>query len=191
MPSEEVVISKKRGRLLYLLEEIDEKLQTFLIAQRRAERNINRHTVYGVLMGLIQSNLHLYGGYLEFTATDGWLYSLYKKMNFVRRTVTTSRLVVTEALWIEIRTLLLHGICTLVKTYNIPDELIINADRTASKYVPTSSVIIAEKDSMHVAKQGAGDKRAITLTLAETLSGDMLPFQMTYTGKTSRSLPTA
>ena len=176
MPSEEVVISKKRGRLLYLLEEIDEKLQTFLIAQRRAERNINRHTVYGVLMGLIKSNLHLYGGYLEFTATDGWLYSLYKKMNFVRRTVTTSRLVVTEALWIEIWTLLLHGICTLVKTYNIPDELIINADQTASKYVPTSSVIIAEKDSMHVAKQGAGDKRAITLTLAETLSGDMLPF---------------
>ena len=85
----------------------------------------------------------------------------------------------------------MHGICTLVKTYNIPDELIINADRTASKYVPTSSVIIAEKDSMHVAKQGAGDKRAITLRLAETLSGDMLPFQMTYTGKTSRSLPTA
>ena len=32
----------------------------------------------------------------------------------------------------------------------------------------------------HVPKQGADDKRAITLTLAETLSGDMLPFQMTY-----------
>ena len=40
-------------------------------------------------------------------------------------------------------------------------------------------------------KQGADDKHAITLTLAETLSGDMLPFQMIDTGKTSRSLPTA
>ena len=40
-------------------------------------------------------------------------------------------------------------------------------------------------------KQGADDKHAITLTLAETLSGDMLPFQMIYTDKTSRSLPTA
>ena len=78
-------------------EELDEKLETFLIAQRRAGENINRHTVYGELMGLVKSNLHLYGGYLEFTVTDGWLYSLYKRMNFVRRTVTTSRPVVTEA----------------------------------------------------------------------------------------------
>ena len=76
VPSDEVVISKKRGRPLYLPDELDEKLRTFLIAQRRAGGNINRHTVYGVLMGLIKSNLHLYGGYLEFTATDGRLYSL-------------------------------------------------------------------------------------------------------------------
>ena len=39
-------------------------------------------------------------------------------------------------------------------------------------------------------KQGADDKHPITLTLAETLSGDMLPFQMIYTGKKSHSLPT-
>ena len=38
-------------------------------------------------------------------------------------------------------------------------------------------------------KEGADDKCAITLTLAKTLSGDMLPFQMIYTGKTSCSLP--
>ena len=49
---------------------------------------------------------------------------------------------------------------------------------------------MAEKNSKHVSKQGADDKRAITLKSAETLSGDMLPFQMIYTGKTSCSLPT-
>ena len=113
-------------------------------------------------MGLIKSNLHLYGVYLVFSATDGWLYCLYKRMNFVRRTVTTSRPVVTEALWIEIRTLFLHNICTLVQTYNIPDELIINADHTPSNYVPTSSVTMAEKICKHVPKQGADEKRAIT-----------------------------
>ena len=60
-------------------EELDEKLQTFLIEQRRGGENINCHTVHtGVLMDLIKSNLHLYGGYLEFIVTDGWLYSLYK-----------------------------------------------------------------------------------------------------------------
>ena len=97
VPSDEVVISKKRGRPLYLPDELDEKLRTFLIAQRRAGGNINRHTVYGVLMGLIKSNLHLYGGYLEFTAIDVSLYSLYKRMNFVQRAVTASRPVVNKA----------------------------------------------------------------------------------------------
>ena len=48
VPSEEVFLSKKHGQPLYLPEELDEKLQTFLIAQRRAGRNINHHTVYGV-----------------------------------------------------------------------------------------------------------------------------------------------
>ena len=40
-------------------------------------------------------------------------------------------------------------------------------------------------------KEGADDKHAITLTSAETLRGDMLPFQMIYTGKTNHSLSTA
>ena len=80
----------------------------------------------------------------------------------------------------------MHNICTLVQIYNIPDELILNIDQTPSKYVPISNVTMTEKNSKHVRKQGADDKRAITLTLAETLSGDMLPFQMIYTSKTSR-----
>jgi hypothetical protein len=183
------VISSKRGRPLLLPEELDNKLRTFLIGQRKAGGTINRHTVYGVLMGLIKSNFQKYGGLLDFAVTDGWLNYLYRRMNFVRRTVTTTRPIVTEALWIEMQTLFLNDICTLVKKYNIPDELIINVDQTPSKYVPTSSVTMAEKNSKHVAKQGADDKRAITMTLAETLSGDILPFQLIYTGKTTRSLP--
>ena len=71
---------------MYLPEELHEKFQTFLITQRKAGGNINCHTVYGV-DGFIKSNLHLYGGYLKFTEADGWLYYLYKRMNFVWRTV--------------------------------------------------------------------------------------------------------
>ena len=48
-----------------------------------------------------------------------------------------------------------------------------------------------KKNSKHVPKEGADDKHAITLTSAETLRGDMLPFQMIYTGKTNHSLSTA
>ena len=83
--------------------------------------------------------------------------------------MTTSRAVVTEALWTEIRTLFLHDICTLVQTYNITDELIINGNQTTSKHMPTSGVTMAEKNSEHVLKQRAEDKHTITPTLAETL----------------------
>ena len=73
-------------------------------------------------------------------------------MNFVGKTVTTSRPVVTEALWNEIWTLFLHDIFTLVQTYNILDELIINVDQTPSKYMRTSSVTMAEKKFQACAK---------------------------------------
>ena len=71
VPSEEVVISKNCGRIRCNEEKLNKELQTFLVAKRRAGGIINRHTVSGMLMGLIKSNLHLYGGYLEFIATDG------------------------------------------------------------------------------------------------------------------------
>ena len=57
----------------------------------------------------------------------------------------------------------------------MPNELIINIDQTPSKYVPSSSVTMAEKNSKHVSKQGVDVKRAITLTLAKTLSEEMIP----------------
>ena len=38
-------------------------------------------------------------------------------------------------------------------------------------------------------RKGSNDKHGITVTLAETLSGQILPFQLIYTGKTSCSLP--
>ena len=44
-------------------------------------------------------------------------------------------------------------------------------DRTPSKYVATGKVTMAEKGSRHVSRKGADDKRQVTATLSETLSG--------------------
>lgn len=46
-----------------------------------------------------------------------------------------------------------------------------------------------QKPIQNVAKKGGTDKRGMTLTLAETLDGSVLPFQLIYQGKTARSLP--
>ena len=99
-----IVISQKRGRPLFLPDELDMKLRTFITHLRTAGGSINRHVIFGVLMGLIKSDLVKFGQYLDFVVTDGWVQSLYKRMNFTRRMVTTSRPIVTKSLWIETRT---------------------------------------------------------------------------------------
>ena len=48
---------------------------------------------------------------------------------------------------------------------------------------------MATKGEKHISRAGAIDKRAITVTLCESLDGYMLSFQLIYTRKTERSLP--
>ena len=139
-------------------------------------------------MGLIKSDMTRYGGYLDFTVTKGWLQSLYSRMNMSRRMVTTSRPIVIYSLWEEVRTQF-HNIASAVLKCNIPDELILNIDQTPSKYLLTENVTMAETGSKHVSRKGGNDKCGITVTLSETITGKILPFQLIYTGKTAHSLP--
>ena len=65
--------------------------------------------------------------------------------------------------------------------------MIRNVDQTPSKFVAAGIFTLAEKNSKQVAKKGSNDKRGMTITLAETLSGKMLPFQLINHGKTASS----
>ena len=87
------------------------------------------------------------------------------------------------------RSQFLHEITDKFLQHNIPDEIIINVDQTASKFVTTDNFTTAAKGEKHISRAGATEKRAITGTLCESLDGCMLPFQLIYTGKTERSLP--
>ena len=62
----DITITEKRGRSLFLPNELDFKLWSFLTHLRNSGGNINRHVVYGVPIGVIQSNLDKYGKYLHF-----------------------------------------------------------------------------------------------------------------------------
>lgn len=87
---QDVQIGTKHRRPLLLPDELDFKLCSFIINLRTAVGTINRHVLYGVLMGLIKSDLAKYGQYLEFHITNGWVQSLYTRMGFTCRIVTTS-----------------------------------------------------------------------------------------------------
>ena len=184
-----IKIGKQRGRPLLLEESLDHKLRSMLTSLRLAGAGINIHVVRGVLNGLVRANPIEYGRYAEFNVSRSWTRSLYQRMNFSRRAVTTSRLIITRSLWTEVRSQYLFETIDKALTYDIPDELIINVDQTPSKFVATDNVTMAAKGEKHISRAGASDKRAITVTLAETSDGEILPFQLIYTGKTKRSLP--
>ena len=81
---------------------------------------------------MIKADLEKWGQYIEFEVSEGWLHSLYARLNFVKRFATTTRPDITRLIWYEIRHLFLHDIAEFVIKYQIPDELIINVDQTPS-----------------------------------------------------------
>ena len=110
-------------------------------------------------------------------------------IRFLRRAATSSRPVITRSLWIESKSQFLHDISDKMLLCSIPNELIINADQTPSKYFATDNVTMAAEGEKHISQTGSNDKRSITLILCELYNGTILPFQLIYKGKTARSLP--
>ena len=163
-------------------EELDQKLRAMTVNLRASGANINIHVVRGVLAGIVRSNLEKFGKFFE--VTRSWIRSLYHRRNFSRRAATTSRPITTQSLWEEIYTQYLHNIASAVRTYSIPDVLILKTDQTPSKYVTTTNVAMAEQETAHIPVRGGADERATTVTVIQSLSGKMLPFQIIYTGKT-------
>ena len=78
---------------------------------------------------------------------------------------------------------------TAAKLKDIPPELVVNWDQTAVKYVPVSSWTQEKKGAKCVEIVGTDDKRQITATVAGTMSGEFLPAQLIYGGKTPVCLP--
>ena len=70
----------------------------------------------------------------------------------------------------------------------VPSQLIINWDQMGINYIPVSSWTMEEEDSKRVEVAGKDDKRQLTALFACSMSGDFLPIQLVYQGKTVRSL---
>ena len=68
--------------------------------------------------------------------------------------------------------------------YHIPKELIVNLDQTPLSYVSPSKYTFSVKSVKTVPIKGIDDKRQITATFAISMSGEFLPIQVIYDGKT-------
>lgn len=65
----------------------------------------------------------------------------------------------------------------------------VNIDQTNIVYQPANTATYEEVGSKQVAVIGQEEKRAFTVLVGISASGDALPFQVIYCGKTARSLP--
>lgn len=92
--------------------------------------------------------------------------------------------------WEELGKRLTLQIAYLVRAYNIPEELVVNADQTGVLLMPVGDdKTFAYKGSQNVSVTGRGDKRQISLLLAIAASGDLLHLQAIFQGTTNQVVP--
>ncbi|CAK9859835.1 unnamed protein product [Sphagnum jensenii] len=82
-----------------------------------------------------------------------------------------------------------YWIITLVKTYDIPEELVINSHQTALHIRPSTDQTYDVKEVKDVKSLGKDDKRQITCMVNSATSGDLLPLQLIFQGKTTAVVP--
>ena len=78
----------------------------------------------------------------------------------------------------------------VIREYNIPPEMIVNIDQTGIQLVPVSDWTMEERGSNQVPITGVKDKCQITGVTGVSLTGNLLPLQLIYQGKTAACHPT-
>ena len=173
-----------QGRPLMTGPVIDKKVQKYLMALFKKGGRIS----YGIAS--TTANVLLSRGeglsFKNIKTTTMWGCSILQRLGFRRRVATTGKVEEPEGArreaWVQDH----FRIVNIIEKHNIPKSFVLNSDQTPSKYVTVGRTAMASKNSTRI---GLADKRSITLTLAVTLDGKILPFQIIYGGKTDQSLP--
>ena len=182
---------RRRGRPLLLGVELDRQVQSYLTSLRKNGAVVNTAIVMACAEGIVRSkdsNLLCSNGGHIFLTKD-WAKSLLRRMGLVKRRASTKSKVSVEN-FEELKEQYLLDIKACVEMDEVPDELIINWDQTGIHYVPVSSWTMEKEGSKRVEIAGIDDKRQITAVFGSSITGDFLPVQIVYKGKTKRCLPT-
>ena len=182
------ITPQPRGRPPILLE-LDAKLIKLLTAIRTKGGVVNIHVVRATAKALIDSKPSTGSHLAKFKMPRFWVHSVYRRIGFSIRTGTTTWPPVPKGLYDACKRDYLSDIIDKRRKYNIPPELVVNADQTPSSYVSVGKRTMDPRGSRAVPIKGLSDKRNITLTLVITLSGSFLPVQIIYAGKTKASQP--
>ena len=170
-----------------MLGQIDQMVQTYIKAVSSRGGLVTRTLANSAAKALMARYLNLVGN-IDVDSSS-WAKSLFKRMGFVRRIKTSSKVSIPDGARKEIEFLFHHEIVSLIEEHDISCSMIINIDQTPLKYVPTSNFNLAAKGSTTVTMQAGSDKRCITGAIGITFTNKFLPIQLIYGGKTEQSLP--
>ena len=184
------LVNKKRGRPLLLGDELDKQVQAYITSLREHGAVINTAIAIACAEGIVKSHdsnlLECNGGHIALT--KHWAKYLLQRMGFVkRRSSTKAKVSVSD--FEKLKAQFAFDVEAVTEMEEIPGNLVINWDQTGIHYVPVSSWTMAKEGSKRVEIMGVDDKRQITAVFGGTATGDFLPPQLIYKGKTSKSLP--
>jgi hypothetical protein len=188
----ELPTTKKRGRPTVLPLKLLDLCVELIDSLRLKGAVISGSVIKGILMGVLDSKFPnlIEKEDVNYDNVRQVLHHYQKKKpRLVRRKATTAKLPVPEGVLKEVKLSFQREISQLVKTHNIPESLVINHDQTPLTYISVSNNTLAPEGSKVVGLDGTKDKRQITGNFAVTLSGEFLPMQLIYQGKTKRSEP--
>ena len=178
--------SKKRGRPMLLGDELDRQVQAYLLRLREAGCVVNSEIVLGAARGIVMKHdsnlLDTNGG--PIALKKGWANHLLTRMGMVKRKASTAKSKVTLEDFNDVKAQMLADVKCTVEMEDIPLDLVINWDQTAIHYVLRSHWTMAKAGSQRVEVVGLDDKRQITALFGCTITGDFLPVQLIYQGKT-------
>ena len=191
---EETVVTelpqKKMGCPLLLGRELDCHMQSYIMALRDNDAVINTAITIACAQGVVNNHdsklLADNGGHVNLTKF--WAKNLMQRMGLVKRRASTKAKMSPKE-FAELKNQFIFGISVIIQMEEIPSQLIINWDQTGIHYIPVSNWTMALEGSEHVEFTGVNDKHQITAVFAGTLSGEFLPPQIVYHGKTVKCLP--
>ena len=151
---------------------------------------INRCQLIGIATWVVRVNnpnlLKEYGG--DLVLADKWARGVLEKLMWSKRKGTTGKICPSPQFLDEEEFTFQRNISALVSEHNIPSSLIIDIDQTPLSYVNTRKYTFSFKGTKNIPKKGVDDKHQITATFAVS-TGEFLPIQLIYAGKTEQSLP--
>ena len=103
-----------------------------------------------------------------------WAKSLWRRMNFTKRRVSTKSTDPSRNIE-DVKKEFLGELIQAVELNEVPLDLIFNWDQTAISLVPSSQWTLHKKGTKRVAIAGHSDKRQITAVISAALTGEVLP----------------